>query len=435
VRILLVDDEPASLAALAGFLRDEHDVDTCDSGSIALARLAEQTYQLLITDLSMPAPDGFDLLEAVPALAPGMPVVVVTGLDTARTAVQALRLGARDFLVKPASRDEVRELVRRFGSERDARDGNSQRFGLIGRSGPMRHIHQIVPLLARCRETVLITGETGTGKDLLARAIHAEGPRAAHAFIAHNMAATPEDLTESVFFGHVRGAFTGATQDQPGLFERADGGTLFLDEVDSFPLPLQAKLLRVLEGGVVRRIGARDESVVDVRVIASSAVALGDLAARNRFRSDLYFRLRQLEVTMPPLRDHLEDLPLLVEHFLAEFETAVPARPKVTEQAMGILRSHLWPGNCRELCHALRSAHLLAGGQPILPGHLPRALAGEGATAAHGVLTLASAERGHILQALEQAGGNRSRAAKLLGIDRGTLTRKIRLMDGEGSLS
>jgi DNA-binding NtrC family response regulator len=299
----------------------------------------------------------------------------------------------------------------------------------------MRHIHQLVPLLARCRETVLITGETGTGKDLLARAIHDEGPRAGRAFIAHNMAATPVDLTESVFFGHVRGAFTGATQDQPGLFERADGGTLFLDEVDSFPLPLQAKLLRVLEGGVVRRIGAKDERVVDVRVIASSAVALGDLAARNRFRSDLYFRLRQLEVTMPPLRDHLEDLPLLVEYFLAEFDPAAPGTPRITEPALAIMRAHPWPGNCRELRNALRCAHLLAGGRPILPGHLPRALASTAATSAHSVPSLAAAEREHIQRALEQAGGNRSRAAKLLGIDRGTLARKIRAMDLEKSAS
>jgi DNA-binding NtrC family response regulator len=291
----------------------------------------------------------------------------------------------------------------------------------------------MVPLLARCRETVLILGETGTGKELLARALHEHGPRRDGPFVAHNMAATPSELAESVFFGHVKGAFSGASADHVGLFEQAAGGTLFLDEVDSFPFALQAKLLRVLEGGRVQRVGSSLERTLDSRVLAASSTDLGEMIEAGRFRADLYYRLRQIEITMPPLRDHMEDVPAMVDRFLAEL-AADPARPpRMSEAAMEALARYRWPGNVRELRNAVRSAAVLAGTGPLQPGHLPAAIRGAAtATVPEGApSTLLAAEREHIRLALENAGGNRSRAARMLGIDRGTLARKLRALDLE----
>jgi transcriptional regulator with PAS, ATPase and Fis domain len=239
------------------------------------------------------------------------------------------------------------------------------------------------------------------------------------------MAATPSELAESVFFGHVRGAFSGASADHAGLFEQAHGGTLFLDEVDSFPLALQAKLLRVLESARVQRVGSSVERTLDVRVIAASSVDLGRLVEQDRFRSDLYYRLRQLEVRLPPLRDRFEDIPALIARFLAELETDSGVRAKVAPATLEVLLRHGWPGNCRELRSAIRAASLMAAGGVIQPAHLPIAIGGfTPPDRAQG--TLRDAEREHILSALERNGGNRSRTAQALGIDRGTLARKLR---------
>jgi two-component system NtrC family response regulator len=431
MRILVVDDEESVLRAMGAVLSHAHEVVACAGGAAALEALRDQPPDLVLTDLCMPPPDGFDVLRAVRGMAPPPPVVVITGLDTARAAVEAMRLGANDVLVKPAEPREILEVVNRFEAEGGGDDGSAT--GLVGRSPLVQRLRRIVPLLARSRETVLILGETGTGKELLARALHEHGPRRDGPFVAHNMAATPSELTESVFFGHVKGSFSGATGDHAGLFEKAENGTLFLDEIDSFPLPLQAKLLRVLEGGRVQRVGSSAERAVDVRIVAASAFDLGEMVAAGRFRADLYYRLRQLEVTMPPLRDHMEDVPVLARHFLAELPRGSDPAPRLAPATVDHLMRHPWPGNCRELRNALRCAALLAGTDAIQPGHLPRALlraAGEMAPAAVPA-TLLAAEREHIRQTLEQVGGNRSRAARLLGIDRGTLARKLRALDLE----
>jgi DNA-binding NtrC family response regulator len=302
--------------------------------------------------------------------------------------------------------------------------------GLVGRSPLLGRVRRVVPLLARCRETVLILGETGTGKELLARALHGQGPRKDGPFVPHNMAATPAELAESVFFGHVKGSFSGATMDHAGLFEQAGGGTLFLDEIDSFPLVLQAKLLRVLEGGRVQRVGSSIERAVDARVLAASATDLGQRVAAGQFRADLYYRLRQLEVTMPALRDHIEDVPALAQHFLAEMAPALGRTLHFSPEAVEALGRYAWPGNCRELRNAVRSAAVLAGEGPIRTGHLPdavRSTAGRPRTT-DSASTLFAAEQEHIRQMLERAGGNRSLAARMLGIDRGTLARKLRAL-------
>jgi DNA-binding NtrC family response regulator len=431
MRILVVDDDPDALRALGMMLERDHEVVACGCGTSAIAALKSRPVDLVLTDLGMPPPDGFDVMRATHELDAPPPVAVITALDSARAAIEALRLGASDFLVKPASRDEVLGVVRRI-EERRAGDAATPVAGLVGGSPLLARVRTMAPLLARCAETVLILGETGTGKELLARALHDLGPRRDGPFVAHNMAATPAELAESVFFGHAKGAFSGATADHAGLFEQASGGTLFMDEIDSFPFGLQAKLLRVLEGGRIQRVGSCAERSVDARVLAASATDLGELVAAGRFRADLYYRLRQLEVTMPPLRDHLEDVPALVQHFLAEIASTSGQTPRVTLEAMDRLTRHAWPGNCRELRNAVRSAAVLAGTGAIQPGHLPAALrCAGGVPCAEPPSTLLAAEREHIRQVLERTGGNRSLAARLLGIDRGTLARRLRALDLE----
>jgi DNA-binding NtrC family response regulator len=427
VRILAVDDDPAVRAALRAVLATTHEVTSCGGGAEAIAALRERPFDLVLTDLRMPAPDGLDVLRAALGVHPPPPVVVLTAVDTARSAVEALALGARDYLVKPAEPAALLDAVARAaGGSAPAAEGED--YGLAGTSAAIRAVRRLIPLLARSREGLLILGETGVGKDLLARAIHDHGPRAAGRFVAHNMAATPTELTESLFFGHVRGAFSGASADHPGLFAEADGGTLFLDEVDSFPLHLQAKLLRVLEGSRFQRVGSTGECRVDVRVIAASAGDLAGLVARGAFRADLYYRLCQLEVVLPPLRDRREDIPALIRQVLDEIARESGETARMSPEAERIMVAFPWPGNCRELLHAVRAAALLADGGLILPLHLPRALQSPAEAGPDGTAptTLSEVERGHIRRTLEQVGGNRSLAARLLGIDRGTLARKLR---------
>lgn len=428
LRILAVDDDPDALRYLASVLSAEHRVDSCGGGSEALRRLESHSYDLVIADLDMPPPNGFQVLGELQRRTPPPATIVISGLDTARATIQALRLGARDYLVKPAAPEEILATVARVAAEAGlSAAGLAENFGLVGVSTGIARVRQLVPLLSRSTETVLLLGETGSGKELLARAIHEHGPRRSAPFVAHNMAATPAELAESLFFGHVRGAFSGATADHAGLFEQAENGTLFLDEIDSFPLALQAKLLRVLESSRVQRVGSTSERSVNVRVLAASAVELAPLVQLGAFRADLYYRLKQLEVVLPPLRERTEDIPILARHFLEELVGPSRRTPEIGGATMSLLLRHSWPGNCRELRNAVRSAALLAGDGPILPGHLPRGLpVAEGSDATReSPSELRAVEQQHIRDTLKRAGGNRSLAARLLGIDRGTLARKL----------
>jgi len=432
MRILAVDDDVQSLEYLAGVLRPEHDVTAFPSGEQAILELRRTRFDLVVADLNMPPPDGFEVLRAAQVMASPPPVIVITALDTAKSTLEALRLGARDYLVKPAAPEAIRCAVSRIATLTGVAPSDSGGdFGLVGQSPTIRQIRTLIPLLSRSGEIVLIQGETGTGKELLARAIHEYGPRSAGPFVAHNMAATPAELTESLFFGHARGSFSGAAADHAGLFEQASDGTLFLDEIDSFPLALQAKLLRILESGRIQRIGSALERPVNARVIAASAADPGELVARGAFRADLYYRLRQLEIQIPPLRERCEDIPRLTRHFLDEISAQMGTALQVSPAAMSLLAEHAWPGNCRELRNAVRSAALIARGGTILPGHLPRALKHELAAPGAGPGALRRFERDHILEALERTGGNRSRAARMLGIDRGTLARKLKMLGTE----
>ena len=426
MRALAVDDDPQALGFLQMVLQQDHEVIACRDGAEALRKLSEGGFDLVITDLRMPHPDGFEVLQAARALVPPPAVVVLSAVDNARAAVRALRLGARDFLVKPAEPVEILTAVARASEGVTSVSAESRdQFGLVGDSAAIRLVRRLIPTLAQSREAVLIVGETGTGKELLARAIHEASARRAGPFVAHNMAATPSDLAEAMFLGHSRGAFSGATSDHRGLFEQADGGSLLLDEIDSFPFDLQAKLLRVLESARVQRLGSASERAVNVRVFAASSVDPISLVARGAFRADLYYRLRQLEVELPPLRERTGDIPVLARWFLKELEAELGCPPRLSEEAMRHLMAHPWPGNVRELRNTVRSAVALAGGEAF-PEHLPRAMKGVAArSGSRDPRTLRTVEEEHILRTLESMGGNRSRAARVLGIDRGTLARKL----------
>jgi len=442
MRILAVDDDPGALCYLYEVLRKEHEVMALTDSIEAIAALRSRRFDVVVTDLRMPRADGLEVLAVARALPSPPAVIILSAVDTARAAVEALQRGAQDFLVKPAVAEDIMRTVAAVGvvdRVTDANDGvepssstPEDNFGLAGDSAPIRLVRGLIPILARSREAVLLLGETGTGKELLAKALHSSGPRANRPFIAHNMAATPRELVESIFFGHVRGAFSGATADHQGLFERADGGTLFLDEMDSFPLDLQAKLLRALESGQVQRLGSPAARPVDVRVIASSALDPACLVARGTFRADLYYRLRQLEVLMPPLRDRARDIPALVRQFLLELSSECGGCVGISPAALARLSDYAWPGNVRELRNAVRSAALMATAGTILPEHLPRTLerpATRDSAAAVG--SLRAVETEHILKTVERVGGNTSRAARILGIDRGTLARRLAAIERE----
>ncbi len=423
-RILAIDDEAMSLKALVGVLGADHEVVAFTDSAAGSQEASLGGFDLALIDLNMPPPDGFGILRMIQQLERPFPVIVISARDEARAAVEALRLGAIDFIVKPASPEAIRALVASTVEPTSVAE-EAPSFGFAGRSAAIGLVRKSIPLLARVRESVLIVGATGTGKELFAHALHEHSPRCLGPFIAHNMAATPSELTESIFFGHVRGSFSGASADHVGLFERADNGTLFLDEVDSFPLGLQAKLLRVLESGCIQRVGSSVETRLDVRVVAASSVDLRERAAQSAFRMDLYYRLCQFEVRLPPLNERPEDIPDLVGQFVEEFAKESEVTPRLSPATLHVLCAHRWPGNCRELRHALRAAAFVAGSERILPCHLPANVR----TAAHGVDSrgdLQSVEQGHIARVLEQVAGNRSLAARILGIDRGTLARKLK---------
>lgn len=425
-RILAIDDDACALDYLRGLLECDHEVVTCAGGAEGLARLAVESFDLVLTDLGMPDPDGFEILRYAGEQPGAPPVIVLTAADRASATMTALRLGALDYIVKPATPTDIRAAVARGTRRHPADDPSHETYGLTGNSEPMRQLRRILPLFARADESVLLIGETGVGKELVAHALHDFGSRASGPFIAHNLAATPVDLSESLFFGHVRGSFSGAHADHAGLFEQAHGGTLFLDELDSFPLGLQAKLLRVLETRHVQRIGGYGERGFDARVIAATSIDPAELVAAGRFRADLHFRLRQLEIVVPPLRHRIEDLPELIQHFLEEWGGAPGGASRLSSQAMERLYAYPWPGNVRELRHVLRTAALLAEGGSILPKHLPASLSKPRVTIPLRETPLDRVEHDHIVRTLELAGGNQKRAAQMLGIDRGTLARRLR---------
>ena len=436
--ILVVDDQPSMQDALNTSLQSEgYRVATACSGEEALTRIEAQEFDIVLTDLVMPGLNGLDLLERSRVLDPGAAVIVMTGYATLETAVAALRRGACDYLEKPFSLDELTRCVRRLlqyhevlGKERLLRRAlHPPRVAhtLVGESIAIQAVREKIARCARTPSGVLISGESGVGKELAARAIHAASWRADREFIALNCGAIPETLLESQLFGYVRGAFTTAVQANPGLFVAASRGTLFLDEIGELPLGLQVKLLRVIEEKHVWPVGGTKPSAVDVRIIASTNRDLAAEVAGGRFREDLFYRLNVVHLTLPPLRERRSDIPLLVDHLVERLNARLGTRfLGVEREALGALTSQPWKGNVRELQNVLERAMVLGSGDLISLRHLAADLLPPDQTRPHDLReAVRRFERQHLKDVLAETSADKRKAARLLGISLASLYRKL----------
>jgi len=439
--LFVVDDEASARTTLALLLRRRgHRVEEADGVASATKRLAEQTFDLVVTDLRMPDGDGLDVLQAARAQADAPEVILLTAYAEWKSAKEAIRLGALDYFEKGQEPEELFHRIDNALASRALRRENAnlkaqlrERYGLpglIAQSPAMQAVLDLVERVAPTDATVLIQGESGTGKEVIAKAVHHASPRAARPFVAVNCGAVPETLLESELFGYVRGAFTGAGGGKLGLFEEAGGGTLFLDEIAEMPATLQVKLLRALQSGEVRRLGATQAATIDVRVLAATN---GDLATRisqGSFREDLFYRLNVIQVVLPPLRDRREDIPALAEHFLARAAAKLGRTLRLSPAALERVLRYPWPGNVRELENAIERAAILSRSETVepddLPPHVSAGLQLGPSPALPRQVTLAEAERAHILTTLERFGRNHSGAAEALGIGRTTLWRKLK---------
>ncbi|WP_302413543.1 sigma-54 dependent transcriptional regulator [uncultured Desulfovibrio sp.] len=444
--ILVVDDDQAHRGMLRTMLRSwGYAVSEAADGDEALNLVRERVFDAVLTDVRMARMDGIHTLKSVLEYNPALPVVLMTAYSSVETAVEALRLGAYDYLVKPLDFEILRHTLRqaiehsRLSVEnRELRRQLSEaaaRPGILGRSPAMLAMQETIATVAPTEATVLITGESGTGKELVARALHSGSARADKPMVTVNCAALAENLLESELFGHEKGSFTGADRRREGRFVQANGGTLFLDEIGEMPLPLQAKLLRALQEGEVQRVGSDAPLTVDVRVLAATNRDLREEVARRRFREDLYFRLNVISLEVPPLRDRGEDIPVLAAHFLERF--AGRNRKSIrgfSPQAVDSLLRYAWPGNVRELENAVERAVILCNGDLITRRELPAAITEaaspeEASSAAVGALAglpLDELERRAIGETLRCTGDNKSEAARQLGITRATLHNKLR---------
>jgi len=443
--MLVVEDDPDVRAAVSGALAgDGHEVDAVGDGQAALDRAAAVRFDVVVADVRLPKVDGLTVFRKVHRAWPRTAVLLMTSFANARDAVAAMKHGAHDYLTKPFDLDElvmrVRSIAETKALEQELDDARARLAGaadagIVGASPPMTALLDRLATVARSDAPVLVVGETGTGKELVARRLHALSDRSAGPFVAVNCAAFPETLLDAELFGHERGAFTGATRRRDGRFKVAHGGTLLLDEVAEMPLPAQAKLLRVLQEATFEPLGSDAPVRVDVRVVSATHRNLKRRIAEGAFREDLYYRLDAVTLQVPPLRERPGDLPLLVSHFLRRFTPSGRAPPDVSVQAWRALATYPFLGNVRELAHAVQHAVLLARGGTIEIEHLPEDIARmarghpAGAGGARDVRPLAAvvkqAERDHILYALAVAGGKRARAAELLGISRKNLWEKL----------
>jgi DNA-binding NtrC family response regulator len=441
--ILVVDDDAETLELLREILGEEgYNVVTCSSGEEALAVGKQELFDVIISDMRLGANlDGLDVLRTYKTLQPESEVILITAFGSMETAIEAVKAGAFDYISKPFKIDEVllqveralgnRKLVRENRSLKRQLESQGQLSSLVGRSPKMLEIYKKIAVVADSRSTVLICGESGTGKELVARAIHFNGPRAAERFFAVNCGGLAESLLETELFGHVRGSFTGAVENKRGIFEEASGGTVFLDEVSEMSPALQVNVLRTVEEQEVRRIGSNQVIKVDVRIIAASNRNLAVLVEEGKFRQDLYYRLRVIEIDLPLLRERVEDIPLLVEHFLKKFGAERGKQFSISPYALSALMSYEWPGNVRELENALESAAALSRTGFIAPENLPPKLVGKPREDNRLVdfytdlPTLAEMEKRYLAHVLMVTGGNKVRTASILGMNRKTLYRKI----------
>ncbi len=435
-KLLVIDDDAVTRELLTEVLQDEgYAVEACDSGRSALRRTAEETFALAITDVRMPEMDGIAVTQELKKRQPDLQVIVMTAFGSVETAVEAIRHGAFDYVSKPMNLEEIKSTVRRALTERhmseSPADGGPPIVDtslVVGRSPAMVEVYRTVARVATSRSTVLIEGESGTGKELIAAALHRHSDRAGGRFVAVDCGSLTDTLLESELFGYVRGAFTGAVGDKKGLFEEANGGTIFLDEIGDIGPSMQAKLLRVLQEYDVKRVGGQEWIHVDVRVVAATNRNLEQLVQQGTFREDLFYRLKVVTITLPPLRDRREDIPLLAEHFVRRYaERSGKGVTRITPEAMQLLTEHAWPGNIRELEHSIERAVALANGQVLTPDDLAQELRGSiDATLFRGAPTLEEVKRRYLAHVLQETGGNISRAATILGVERRSLQRMLR---------
>lgn len=433
--VLVVDDDPDVLASVSELLEaDGYETLTASDAESALRIVGEEPPGLVLSDIRMPGLDGLELLDLLEERAPSVDVVLMTAYDDMPTVVRAMRDGAFEFLTKPLDLHELRSLVADVFRDRAQRDAEvpasderapiGPAAGMVGNSPAMIEVYKKVGRVARSRANVLVRGETGTGKELVARNIHRSSPWSEEPFVAVNCTAVPSGLLESELFGHVRGAFTGAVSDRRGRFALAGRGTVFLDEIGDTGLDFQARLLRVLEDGEYFPVGAESSETSEARVIAATHRDLERLIEEGSFRKDLFYRLRVVEVWLPPLRERPDDIPLLADHLLQKTAHELHlSPPALSDEALERLLDHDWPGNVREMENCLARALTLAGGEVIRPEHLDLTPGERPSTS--GIATLEESERAHLVRALEAADGNKTRAAELLEVSRPRLYRLL----------
>ena len=441
LKLLFADDEQGLQECMSLELpRMGHEVTVCPDGFTAIAALERNNYDCIIVDVDMPGMSGIRVIEKAKELSPDTEAVVLTGKSSVESAVAALRHGAFDYLTKPCRLVEMDALLRRVAEKRDltcrfrALQSRIDRIEggtrLVGHGAKMDIVRRLIAKVAPTDSTVLILGETGTGKELVARAVHDQSPRAEQPFVAVNCGALPETLIESELFGHRKGAFTGADEHRTGLFEVAHGGTLFLDEIGELPKSMQAKLLRVLESGEIRRVGDNQSTQVDVRIVCATHRNLEEMVEAGDFREDLMFRINTFEIVLPPLRERLDDIPELACHLYRRFRPGSKGETQLfTPEALELLQSHVWPGNVRELANVIEHATILCERPPITVDHLPqrfgnRKLRG-GKSKSLGPMSLAELETRAIQEALDRHAGNKPAAAEELGISLKTLYNKL----------
>ena len=416
-----------------------HEVTVCADGTDAVQALSQDAYDCLLVDLNMPGLNGIEVIEKAREISPNTDSIVLTGKGTFESAIASIRNHVYDYLMKPCKLIELENLLQRIAEKRDLQNERralehqverlqgSER--LIGKSPRMQQVNDLITKVAATNSTVLILGETGTGKELVARELHDQSKRSTKPFVPINCGALPESLIESELFGHRKGAFTGADDHRKGLFEVASGGTLFLDEIGELPKAMQAKLLRFLESGEIRRVGENTPIIVDVRVLCATHRNLAEMVANDQFREDLMFRINTFEITLPALRERIEDLPALVEHLLGRFTSGISSKKNISPAATEVLMAHRWPGNIRELANAIQHATILCDSDTILPEHLPTnfdsRLGKHENAPTLGTVSLRDLEMQAIDQALERNQGNKPKTAEELGISLKTLYNKL----------
>ena len=443
--ILVVDDDPVTIDLLKEVLSKEgYEVSTALSGEEAIAQGRDHLFDIIITDVRMGEKDGMEVLRFFKKNAPETTVILITAFGSIETAIEAIREGAYDYISKPFKLDEIKFTIQRALEQRRLIQENKyyrqelldkyQFKNVIGRTSQMFQVYKTIAKVADTKSTVLLCGERGTGKELIARSIHYNSQRSTRPFIPVDCASLVETLIESELFGHVRGAFTGASSAKRGLFEEADQGTLFLDEVGNLGLSMQSKLLRFLQEYEIKRVGGTESIKVDVRVIAATNQPLEPLVKSGKFREDLFDRLNVVTITLPPLRERKEDIPLLANHFLQKFsEENHKNISHISPEALGILTQYSWPGNVRELEHTIERAVIFSIHPIILPEDLPtkmfEEIKGPEILIPEKQLSLKELEKRYILKVLQETGGNKKKASEILGIDRATL---YRILEKEG---